>query len=222
MRDETRRSTADDAHETLEPVQHEGSPRDIAAGFDSAVRDLYWKAKDLVAVIALAREGIQYCLTTMGEATDPDDRIFFGDSAKTLAYNLASFTWPGWDEPGISPSPDDLAVGLSAARLNLRLALELNKPVDRVEDAHWLLGAHLLAAHLPEAALEEFEACSPATRPLFAGYSLLAQAIIGVPDAQRRFDDLLSSINGDQGGGSDPGARQLATAHRVFIARSPG
>jgi hypothetical protein len=114
-----------DTYAALQHVQREGTPREIAARFHEIVRDLYWSTKQLPAVVAVARGGIHYCLIKMDEATDAEERAFFGSQAKMLANNLASFVWPGWNEAAVSPTTCDVAIGLDAAKLNLRLAIEL-------------------------------------------------------------------------------------------------
>src|ERR1700733_3894038 len=81
-----------------------------------AVKNLYWKEKNLPAVVGLATAGIQ-----AGEAI-----AVGGENAhdvlcvvKGLYFDVASFTWTGWDEPGITPTAEDLSLGLAAARKNL-------------------------------------------------------------------------------------------------------
>jgi hypothetical protein len=77
--------------------------------------------------------------------------------AKHLAYNAGSFTWPGWREAEIDPSPADLAFGMDCARLNLRLAIELNRPPMGLSKAHWLIGAHAMALGDFDLAAKEFQ-----------------------------------------------------------------
>jgi hypothetical protein len=117
----------------------------VAAQVYAALQvDLYWKRKDLPGVVAVSLAGIQHALTA-AHASGDDADAFLG-SAKQLAYNLASFTWPGWDEPGLVPTPAEVAIGLEAAQLNCRLADELNRPDGAKAKALWTLGAHQLAA----------------------------------------------------------------------------
>lgn len=207
-----------DTFAALQLIERDGKAVEIAQRYDELVRDLYWKAKNVAAVIVVARGGIHYCLTTMAEMNNYKDRELFGGFAKKMAFNLASFLWPGWDEPGVSLSSGDIAVGLDAAKLNLRLAAELERPPERIEEAHWLLGAHFLAVGEPISALNEFEQASPGTRPLFDGYRLLAQIILGREGAPRMFDDLLVSMRGQDDQDQQSNATQLATAHRVFVS----
>ena len=74
-----------------------------------------------------------------------------------MCYDLASFTWPGWDEPGIKVTQSDMWAGLDAAKANLRLGKELNKGDLPLSRAHWMLGAHLMAARRWPEAIEHFE-----------------------------------------------------------------
>ena len=99
-----------------------------------------------------------YCLgQTLSLEASSRQREKLRSSAKALAYDIGSFTWPGWEEPRISPTADELAAGRDCARLNLRLAIELQKPPERVSMAHWLLGAHALAARDFDLAEKEFQ-----------------------------------------------------------------
>lgn len=211
-----------DTFAALQRIERDGTPVEIAQRYDELVRDLYWKAKDVAALIVVARGGIHYCLTRMDETTDAPDRDVFGGFAKKVAYNLASFLWPGWNEPGVSLSSGDIVIGLDAAKLNLRLAAELKRPPERIQEAHWLLGAHLLAVGEPATALREFERASPQTRPLFEGYRLLAQIMLGSEGAPQMFDNLLVSMRGQHDQDQQSNADQLATAHRVLVSSSGG
>ena len=115
------------------------------------------------------------------------------------------------ERAGISPTGRDIAIGFEAARLNLRLALELHKPEESVQDARWLLGAHLIAAGETGAALEQFQRCSPETRPLFAGYVLLARALLHQAGAEQEFDELLAAMRAH---GGDDGRSSRASSRR--------
>src|SRR5688500_10487115 len=106
--------------------------------------DIYWKQKDLAVTVALLLEGI--AKGQAAAAVNPADATQILGTVKAMAFNLASFTWPGWDEAGITITPQQMALGRDAADLNYQLALELNRPPDKVAAAHWLVGAHALAA----------------------------------------------------------------------------
>jgi hypothetical protein len=159
---------------------------EVAERFDAAVRGLYWEHKDVSAVVTVARAGILYCLAKSAEAGTQEIADQLAGKAKALAANMGSFTWPGWAEPGCSPSRADMEAGLDAARLNLRLAEELGRPPERIEDAHWLLGAQLIAAGEPELALEEFLLSNSESRPLFHGYTLAHPGTPGPAGRERK------------------------------------
>lgn len=206
-----------DAAAAVMRIESKGAPDEVAWRYDEAVREVYWKAKDLPAAVTIGRAGIQYCLGRVNESSAPAQRDFFGTRAKALAFNVASFSWPGWAEPGIAPTAEDLAAGMQAARLNLRLAEELSKPTDRVEDAHWLVGAHLLAVGDAAAALEQFRQASPETRPLYAGYVLLAEVVLGRSGADGKFEDLVGGMRASRHEEMQSYASQLETARGVFL-----
>jgi hypothetical protein len=124
-------------------ARHE--PLLAASVFATVQTELYWKHKDLPAVLAVLHAGIQHGLTAAATSSDPSAASALRGRAKAMAYNLGSFTWPGWDEPGITISLSELAVGLDAARLNCRLAKELGRTDDVRASALWLLGAHQMA-----------------------------------------------------------------------------
>ena len=116
--------------------------RDRVKLFSETARHLYWEKKDLVNAIALGRAGITHALHSSEASNLKTDE--FESLAKTMAYNLASYTWAGWNEEGIEI--DNLAriYGREAAQLNLRLAIDLGKPDVAVSRAFWMVGAHEL------------------------------------------------------------------------------
>ena len=134
----------------------------VAGTYDELVRHLYWKEKNVPDMVALARAGIQYGLNAGTAVADEDVELALQlrSKAKTIAYNLASYTWRGWDEPGISLDETNQQFGLEAAHTNLRLALELDKGDMRISRAHWMVGAQLLAAGDMPRARESFQLAS--------------------------------------------------------------
>lgn len=119
----------------------------VANTYSDLVKHLYWKEKNVPDMVALARAGIQFNLAAGSAAAKRDVvmAIHLRGAAKTIAYNLASFTWIGWDETGIIISRTDQCHGLDAARMNLRLAFELDKGDLHISRAYWMYGAQLLA-----------------------------------------------------------------------------
>jgi hypothetical protein len=221
---------AGDSFAAMEQIQRHGEPLDIAARYESLVLELYWKRHDLPALTVVGRAGIIYCLgqslvTEVGPTTVEKLR----HAAKGLAYNIGSFTWPGWEEPGISPTPEDLALGRDCARLNFRLAIELKRPPKGLSKAHWLIGAHALASRDFELAEKEFQSAQdvlPATdeaakemEPCNMGYLAVARLCKNKSDAsaQARFEEITAQLGAQKGEDSRSYLSQLMTARRLFV-----
>lgn len=146
-----------DTMAAVEYLSRAEDPVVVMKVYRDLVTQLYWKERNLPAVIPLAWSGIHYGMTyPMGKGTGELRHDLLG-LAKTLAYNLASFTWPGWDEPMAAVRPTLAAVGLDAAKLNMRLAEELNKGDLPMCRGHWMLGALLMANGELERAKEQFD-----------------------------------------------------------------
>ena len=135
-----------DTFTAIEFLNQQPDPLDVAAAYYQLVMALYWQQKNISQVVAMTRAGMQYCCDQAEEAApaDMDMAIALRSTAKQLAYNLASFTWPGWNEADIELLPLHMAAGLDAARFNLRLALELDKGDLPLSRAYWMLAGHLL------------------------------------------------------------------------------
>lgn len=215
---------AGDSFAAIEHIQRHGNPLEIAARYQALVPELYWKARDLPAVVAIGRAGILYCLgQSLTAGASPEDVEKLRSIAKELAYNVASFTWPGWEEPGIYPTPDEIALGRDCAKLNLRLAIELKKPPERVSMAHWLIGAHALAADDHETAEKEFQLAldvSPATdAAINMGYLAIARLCRNPSDAAARtsFDGIIAQLKSRTDEDAKDYLAQLLTARRHFV-----
>jgi len=219
-----------DSFAAIEHIQRHGAPPEVAARYESLVLDLYWKARDLAAVTVVGRAGILYCLGQRAVAgIAPEISAKLGQAAKGLAYNLGSFTWPGWEEPGISPTSDDVAVGRDCAKLNLRLGIELKKPPLGVSKAHWLIGAHALASRDFELAEKEFQLAQdvlPASdkaaqelEPCNLGYFAVARLARNPADsaAQARFAEITARLGERDDDDSREYLTQLVRARRLFV-----
>jgi hypothetical protein len=123
------------------------------------MRHQYWKEKDLVGTLAFARAGTQFGLQTALEYDSPDPELAYElrSAAKGFAYNFASFAWQGWDEAGIEITSADHAAGFDAARVNLRLALELERGNLPASRTYWMVGAYHLASGEFDQAIDNFE-----------------------------------------------------------------
>jgi tetratricopeptide (TPR) repeat protein len=147
-----------DTFKAIEYINDQGEPQTVAKIYSKLVNDFYWKEKALTEVIVFSRAGIQYCLIKAQEIAkdDVEKAVQMKFMAKIISYNLASYTWPGWDEKGISISRSDLVIGLDAAKLNLRLAYELKKGAVPLSMAYWVLGAQYLALANYDEAIKAF------------------------------------------------------------------
>lgn len=189
--------------------------------FDEAVRHWYWERKNVAAVRTIARAGIRRATMLADDAADPDEATRLRGTAKTIAYNLASFTWPGWDESGVTLTTADVADGRDAARLNLRLAILLGRPDKSLADAWWLIGAHALAVRNAAEAAEAFAearafaelAGEPGRIAMLDGYAALADSL-GDGAPTDRFEEAIATLRGLADGASY--VEQLETARRVF------
>ena len=189
----------------------------------NAMDSLYWERKDLPATILLAEAGIAY---GMGRARLKEElRVQLLKHVKTLAYNLGSFTWPGWDEPGIDISPEHLQIGLRAAELNLRLSIELERGLLAESRAHWLLGAQHMAvgaykvcfgAFLRAEEMATQARCEPEAL-LADGYLQLAHMMDNPQNsvAKDRFHEICATLATRPDGHEF--STQLMTAHDVFF-----
>lgn len=222
-----------DAYAACERVQARGTPEEIAAAYSRLVRELYFKARDIPAVIGLGRGGIHYCLAKDQESArvDPDASARLRGLAKEIAYNLGSFTWPGWDEPGIAIGPPELGAGMEAARLNLRLAVELKRGAVPMANAHWLLGAHFVAVEKHSEGAREFrEAAGYARREEDVAVALMSEAYAalagrlakpGERDAAQKLKTAREALLQEGVRDGKFYADQIDTAERVFRRRDP-
>jgi len=185
---------------------------------------------ELARYAAFARAGIQYGLRAAAriERESPEAASELRGTAKALAYNLGANTWPGWGDP-IALNATDLAVGLDAAKLNLRLAQELKRGAGPLGNAEWLLGAQHLAAgewDLAQAAFLRAEIAFQGVpqsemRMMADGYAALVEVLQNLPEARVRLSSILAIL---RAAGTEDGtffAEQLETALRVFSSRKP-
>ncbi len=215
-----------DSFRAIEYISALGEPEEVMGVFELVTRDLYWEKKDLTAAMAMGRAAIQYGLVTSLQMADGDQKTAFTlrSQAKSIAYDLASFSWPGWDEAGIEISSSDLIFGQDAAKTNLRLAVSLRKGDLPMSRAFWVLGAHHLAVDkLPGARKAFVEGIKYATAAEAKEFELLLRGYVYLVDMLEEpgnrellveFDFVKRQLLRSQDGKfySD----QLETAYRVF------
>jgi tetratricopeptide (TPR) repeat protein len=195
------------------------------------MRHQYWKEKDLVGALAFARAGIQFGLQSALrlEQSNPELALELRRAAKGFAYNFASFAWAGWDEPGVVITSADHAAGFDAARLNLRLAIELERGDLPASRAYWLVGAYQLADGKYNQAVSSFEegikfakqADATVDELLNHGYILVTK-MLATPDDTSipvAYENLKTAFQQVEHGGDF--VQQLDTAYQVFSKSSP-
>lgn len=137
-----------DSFAVIEFLDQQEDQLRVAKTYSELVKHLYWKKKNVPDMVALSRAGIQFALAA-GNLVHKQDLVktlLLREQAKTIAYNLASYTWIGWDEPGIILTETDQCYGLEGAKTNLRLAFELEKGDMPISRAYWMQAAQLLSA----------------------------------------------------------------------------
>ena len=216
-----------DLFAAIERISLEPDPEHAAALFGQLAKRLYSKEKSVSEAVATRRAGIQFCLCYTADATK---RQALRHQAKALAFNLGADTWPGWGDEGIVISASGLDGGLDAARLNLRLARELEKGPLAESRGHWLVGAHRLARAEEDAAFTEFsrarerarDAADSQNELLNAGYAALIGTLGGRAEAQIEFSSVVERLRSTPGEDGPFFAEQLEKALAIFRARREG
>lgn len=216
-----------EAQDIFAVIEYLGGQPDAFAAltvYGEFVQHFYNDARDLYRVALLGLAGIQHGLVSAAQAADAQLRYQLFSAAKGIAYNLASSTWPGWDEPGIVIDSVCLKIGFEAARANLRLAEQLDKGDVPLSRAHWMLGAHSLAAGQYEQARGSFENAAAYARKaqkedealLAEGFSALADGLERPedPDAEARLGAVREALGHHEHGAFF--SAQIETARRVF------
>lgn len=209
----------------IEQIARQPDATNPAKTFLEVMRHFYWKAKDLPAAITFGQAGAHFALfsATRVDATDPALAHQFRSTAKGLYYDLASFTWPGWDEPGITISPGELEIGQDAARANLRLAHELKKGDLPLSRGFWMLAGHEMCTGEFDAARQSYHnavrhAHAAGSKPeqlLAEGFVRLTELLDAKttgPDAE--LDSILDRLKPLENGPDF--VQQIETARAVF------
>ncbi len=216
-----------DTFKAIEYINEQGDPETVAERYSDLAMDFYWRDKALEHVVTFSRAGIQYCLTKAQELAEEQVetatklRVY----ARIISYNLASFAWPGWDEEGIVVTEGDMWAGLDAAKLNMRLTTELGEGPEKLSNAHWVLGAQLLAAGDYDGAVKAFQDCEAkgveaadrASELLGSGYKGLAMMAGGEAEGRGLLDGALEGFRELNTEDSQFFIDQLNTAMRVFV-----
>jgi hypothetical protein len=176
---------------------------------------LYWEKKDLASYVVVATHLLDTALANSVGTTEVSR--FFAARSVGLSYDIASLTWSGWDEPGVTVSPALQAAGLEAARLNFKLAQNDQVPDGQRKAAHFILGAQLLAAGDVTEAIDVWSS-SPDPQGTRA-WILLANVVRGADPAE--LNALLKELR-NQGGDAAETAKQVQAARAVFTPKAGG
>ena len=203
---------------------------DVVKVFENLLLDCYWKAKSTERVIHFANTGIHYCLfkACAGDGIDDDAReLRF--AAKRMATNAASFTWIGWDEPGVEISPEQMRHGTAFARYSVRQLHELEPTDAQLAFTYWFLGAHLIAEGSYMEALSVFGSArdysasdggNPDQQTMLEGYVGLTKILSGDNETgESEFDTAVAAL--ESRGNEDAAfyAKQLADVRTFFEKR---
>ena len=204
---------------------------DVVQAFVDLVLDCYWKAKSAEQVIHFANAGIHYCLDSASGHDGINDNIARARrfAAKRMATNAASFTWIGWNEPGVKISPDQMRQGLDFARYSVRLLQELDPTDAQLAFTYWFLGAHLIAEGSYDEALKVFaktkefsdsEGGNPDYQTMLEGYIGLTKILSGDDDpGDEEFKSAVSALEFSDGEDAASFAKQLISVRAFFEKR---
>ena len=214
-----------DSFVAIEFLSQQDDPLAAAEAYNKVLKQLYYEEKDIQAVINMGRAGIQHSLTAAAAVgIDVGRAKEFKGRARAIAYNLASYTWPGWDEPGIELGPAEIAQGLDAAAAADRLSTELRFDTIGQSRGVWMLAAQQMAAgDLAEAAgnfKRAAELARTAEEPVEAllsdGFAVLVSLLASPDDSavEARYMDVKRQLSAEEDGQFF--IEQLDTARRVF------
>ena len=175
-----------------------------SAGFREVGRELYWTHRALPEYVRLQGEQIRRLEAEPGQERDVVVRLV------GALYDLASFTWPGW---GNDVRVEDVEVGSDAADRCLRLRedsayadLEFTVTPGM---AHWVVGAHALAADNFKRAREQLA---------LSGDETLARGYLGLVDLAEAGDtSALDAVLGELAAKDD---EDSAFYHDQLVAAS--
>lgn len=209
-------------------IQSLGSPSEVCDVYNKAVKDLYWLEKGSKSLVLIGKSGTSYCLSESKKHENVHSQISdeFKAQAKTIAYNVAVNTWPGWGDEGVVISKSDTEAGLDAALMNLKLAFELKKPADKVAAAYWLLSALQLSLEKYQDSMSSIDLSNSFAMESkdhtvlhygegFKGLILLASG--NLIDGTRLFESAVDKLKSLGTEDATSYINQLTTAKKIFV-----
>ncbi|MXZ55460.1 MAG: hypothetical protein F4227_03535 [Gammaproteobacteria bacterium] len=170
--------------------------------------------------VPVARLQLHYALNQI-KRTDENDKTELNrlrKFARGVAFNIAAFTWPGWDDTG-PISNENQKLGLSAARVALDFA---TRAEDITFNALWINGAHELNAKNFEIAIEFFEkardtADETSGKKMASGWVALTELLTDkTQKKQTRLDEAIAELRQADANNGEFFAQQIETALNVY------
>ncbi len=170
--------------------------------------------------VPVARLQLHYALNQIKQ-TDENEKTELNrlrKFARGVAFNIAAFTWPGWDDTG-PISIENQKLGLSAARVALDFATQVE---DITFNALWINGAHELNAKNFEIAIEFFEkardtADETSGKKMASGWIALTELLADTIQKKRtQLDDAIAELRQADDKNGEFFAHQLETALDVY------
>ena len=202
----------------MEPIWDDLTPEELQIAQILATQTFYWEKKDIGSYMLLARTVLELLVQYVKK--NPQHRESYAEVIITTSYNMASMSWTGWDEEGITIDETQKLMGLQAAELNVRLATELNLPPERRQNGLWMLAAQHLAHGntivARETFLEQLSVIEKANLPgrLMPEAWIAACNILAGSGSESELGDLLKTWAEDKEGEQQVGI--LKTAMEVF------
>ena len=100
--------------------------------------------KHLGAYLLLARSVFESAVEGAARSKSSNDEEAYLTAAYMTAYNIASNTWPGWNEGEIEDEHREM--GLRFSRTHMKIVEQMNLPPGKRATALWIGAAHELAA----------------------------------------------------------------------------
>lgn len=203
---------------------NDSDPAGSVNALNELMRHAFHQLKNLEMSLDIAKEGINYGETQAAQSQESEVVYAIRSQIKALHYNIASFTWPGWDDEKIEITETQTKLGFGSAQSNLAMAAELKKGNLPLSRAHWVVGAHQMAAGDLVSAKTNFEeavkfaqkAKETPDELLSQGYILVVGLIDNPEDATalKHFADVKEKFSGIEY--AEFFIEQLESALRVF------
>lgn len=118
------------------------TPDELKQAARNVRKTFYWEKKDLATYVVVTKHLLATAIENHKKGGECAKE--FGSRVLGLGYDLASMTWPGWDEDGIDVTEELRKMGLEASKLIVVFGTEQGIPDKSLHDLYWMLGAHLL------------------------------------------------------------------------------